>query len=231
MKTRKTTSTAIATIAALCACANITYAATTVSWTGIANIDTVESNLSSYVNIGDELQVILRYNADATPSSSSSSETFYGLGADVYLSFTLGSLVWEGTQQPNPGARTAVIQDNIVGVADNIVAILQENWSTAASNADISGIGATRLRIYFHSATTNLFHGDALPEPQDIDLSKLTSFYGYIDNNSASTRFTGQVATVSVVPEPTTTGLLFVAFLIGLATIRIYHNKVSQSKI
>lgn len=213
----KTTPTVIATIVsltALCAVSEIN-AATAVSWSGTANIDTVGDNLSSLVGIGDELQVLLSYNADASPSSTTSSETFYGLGADVYLRFTLGALIWEGTQHVNPGARTAVIQNDIVGVADNLIAILQDNWSTASSNAEVTGPGATRLRLYFHSASTALFDDDALPEPQNMDLSKLTSFYGYIDSNSSSTRFTGQVATVSVIPEPTSISLLFMASIVG----------------
>jgi hypothetical protein len=190
--------------------ANSTHAAVVI-WTGTAQLTTLESNLVGLANLGDSVQIRVTYNSSASPSFTSSSETHYGFGADVSMSITIGSNVWEGTQDTNPAVRTAVVQDNANNAVDNLIFILQDGWSTAASNSQISGQNANRLRIVF-SGSTNLFPADSLPSADQVNLNQLNQFFGFIDNDDVHSHFTGDASTVTV-PEPSS------ALLIGLGVL------------
>ncbi|MDB2506319.1 PEP-CTERM sorting domain-containing protein [Opitutales bacterium] len=189
---------------------NSAHAVITV-WTGTAELTTLESNLVGLANQGDSVQVQVTYNNSTSPSFTSSSETHYGFGADISMTITIGSNVWQGTQDTSPAVRTAVVQDNANNAVDNLIFILQDGWSTAGSNSQVSGQNANRLLLVF-SGSTSLFPSDSLPSADQVNLNQLNQFFGYIENDDVHSRFTGVASTVTV-PEPSS------ALLIGLGVL------------
>lgn len=210
-------------------CISMTAHAAIVTWVGTAELTTLESNLVGIADQGDAVEIEVTYESSATPSYSTfiagGNLSEYGAGANVHIRFTIGETVWEGEQSLIQGARTASVHDNANGVVDNISFILQDGWSSVASNSTITGAGANRLRLYFSStALGNLISGTSLPEADQVNLDGLAQFFGYIDDDDVHSRFTGDITTVAV-PEPAS------AIYIGMA-VAIYtfsrRSKYSQ---